>query len=150
MLLRFPSTPTLCFHARKKKTENEGEAAAARATACNGVSTAAVRDKKDEATNAAAAQCKSRSGSMSIVADRAEAAVARHKLDEEEIAKDNQTTNRVAAKEQADAATAAKGPAAAAAAHKGKEKMNIEGSHGTGEAVAAIMTTKSDEGMLRS
>ena len=104
---------------------NEGEAAA---TECNGVSTAAVKDKKDEATNAVAAQCKSRRGSRNIVADRAEAAVATHKPDEEEIAKDNQTTNRVAAKEHAegesDAATAAEGPAAAAAAHEGKEKMN--------------------------
>ena len=85
-----------------KKTVNEGEAAAARTTECNDDNTAVVKDEKDEAMKAAAAQCKSRSGSKSIVADRAEAAVAAHKPDEEEIAKDNQTTNRVPAKEHAE------------------------------------------------
>ena len=46
---------------------------------------------------AVAVKCGRQDGSMNIVADEAEAAVAAHKLDEEEIAKDNQKANRAAA-----------------------------------------------------
>ena len=50
---------------------------------------AAARDKQDETMEAVPAKCGRQDGSMNIVADKAEAAVAAHKLDEEEIAKDS-------------------------------------------------------------
>ena len=69
---------------------------------------------------AAAAKCKRLGESKNIAADKADAVVAAHMPDEDEITKGHQETNQ-AAPTEARAAIAARGPAAAAAAHEKKK-----------------------------
>ena len=127
---------------KTKVTKKKGELAAAREIDYDDDTTAAARDKQDETMEAVAAKCGRQDVSMNIVADRAEAAVATHKLDDEEIVKDNQKANRAAATAYADGKAKAAGAseraegeasaataAAAAAAHERKENMSTESTH---------------------
>ena len=84
---------------------------------------------------------------MSSIEDKAEAAVAAHKLDEEVVV----AAATDCTQGEASAASAANGLAAKRQQHKKKkEKMSTERAHETREAVIATMTTKIEGDMLRS
>ena len=101
--------------------------------------TAAAKDRKERSKNGSSKKYK-RKEILSIIADKADAAVAAQKPIEEE---------RAAAAEHAGEANAAtvKGPAATAAAHDRKEKISTECTRWTGEAQSE-MAKKNEEDTL--